>query len=124
MYLGLASAGFITLGVLAAVLNMILGPGGAIITTTLVAILMVITLVMGITWLYASLVITEVPLAVEENINGSESVKRSWELTKASAFRIQGLVIFTGLVRLPIVFSFNYLPSLFLLPVDARTSIY
>jgi hypothetical protein len=63
-------------------------------------------------------------LAVEENINSSESVKRSWELTKPSAFRIQGVVIVAGLVTLPIVFSFNYLPNLFLLPVDARTSIY
>lgn len=49
MYLGLGSAGFITLGMLAAVLNMILGRGGAIITTTLVAIFMVIILVMGLT---------------------------------------------------------------------------
>jgi hypothetical protein len=49
VYLGLASAGFITLGMLAAVLNMILSRGGAIITTTLVAIFMVIILVMGLT---------------------------------------------------------------------------
>jgi hypothetical protein len=66
-------------------------------------------------------------LAVEENINSSESLKRSWELTKPSAFRIQGVVILAGLVTLPIVFSFNsfnYLPNLFLLAVDARTSIY
>jgi hypothetical protein len=63
-------------------------------------------------------------LAVEENINSSESLKRSWELTKPSAFRIQGVVIVAGLVTLPIVFSFNDLPNLFLLAVDARTSIY
>jgi hypothetical protein len=110
VYLGLAIPGFITVGVLGAVLNMILGRGGAIITTTLtlVTILMVIILVMGLTWFYTRWVIAEVPLAVEENINGSESVKRSWELTKASAFRIQGVVIVAGLVTLPIVFLFNY----------------
>jgi hypothetical protein len=124
VYLGLAIAGGITVGVLAGVLNIVLGRGGAIITTALVAILMVIILVMGLTWFYARWVIAEVPLAVEENINGSESVKRSWELTKASAFRIQGVVIVAGLVTLPIVFLFNYLPSLFLLPLDPGSSIY
>ncbi|WP_413174053.1 glycerophosphoryl diester phosphodiesterase membrane domain-containing protein [Anabaena azotica] len=124
VYLGLAIAGGITVGVLAAVLNTVLGRAGAIITTALVAILMVIILVMGLTWFYARWVIAEVPLAVEENINGSESVKRSWELTKASAFRIQGVVIVAGLVTLPIVFLFNYLPSLFLLPLDPGSSIY
>ncbi len=108
MYLGLAIPGFITVGVLGVVLNMILDRGGAIITTTLVTILMVIILVMGLTCFYPRWVIAEVPLAVEENINASESVKRSWELTKALAFRIQGVVIFAGLVTLPIVFLFNY----------------
>jgi hypothetical protein len=108
VYLGLAIPGFITVGVLGAVLNMILDRGGGIITTTLVTILMVIILVMRLTCFYARWVIAEVPLAVEENINGSESVKRSWELTKASAFRIQGVVIVAGLVTLPIVFLFNY----------------
>ncbi|MBE9238556.1 hypothetical protein IQ227_21660 [Anabaena aphanizomenioides LEGE 00250] len=124
VYLGLAIAGGIVIGLFAGVLSVILGTGGAIITTALVAVLMVIIIVAGLTWFYARWVIAEVPLAVEENINGAESVNRSWELTKASAFRIQGVVIVAGIVTLPIVFLFNYLPSLFLLALEPGSLIY
>jgi hypothetical protein len=124
VYLGLAIAGGIVIGLFAGVLSVILGTGGAIITTALVAVLMVIIIVAGLTWFYARWVIAEAPLAVEENINGAESVNRSWELTKASAFRIQGVVIVAGIVTLPIVFLFNYLPSLFLLALEPGSLIY
>ncbi|BAZ83039.1 hypothetical protein PN497_00110 [Sphaerospermopsis kisseleviana CS-549] len=124
VYLGLAIAGGIVIGLFAGVLSVILGTEGAIITTALVAVLMVIIIVAGLTWFYARWVIAEVPLAVEENINGAESVNRSWELTKASAFRIQGVVIVAGIVTLPIVFLFNYLPSLFLLALEPGSLIY
>ncbi|MBK1987729.1 hypothetical protein A0J48_009300 [Sphaerospermopsis aphanizomenoides BCCUSP55] len=124
VYLGLIIAAGIVVGLLAVVLSTILGRSGAIIVTTLVAVLIVIFVVLGLTWFYARWVIAEVPLAVEENINGRESVNRSWELTKASVFRIQGIVIVGGIVTLPIVFLFNYLPSFFLIPLEQGSTIY
>lgn len=124
IYLGLALGGGIVSVLLGVVLGSILGPAGAIITGVITAVLMVIILVVGLTWFYARWVIAEVPLAVEENINGAESVTRSWELSKTSAFRIQGAVIVGGIATLPIVLLFNYLPSLFLLPLESGSTVY
>lgn len=123
-YIGLAIAASLVVGLIVGVLSVALGRTGAAALGALLGVVIVIGLLLGITWLYARWVIAEVPLAVEENINSAESVKRSWELTKASAFRIQGVVIVAGIVTLPIVFLFNYLPSLFLLPLEPGSAIY
>ncbi|AFZ26068.1 hypothetical protein Cylst_3956 [Cylindrospermum stagnale PCC 7417] len=120
VYLGLAIIG----GVLVGFLGVILGSGAILITNILATILMVVIVLLGLTWFYSRWVIAEVPLAVEENINSSDSVTRSWELTKSSAFRIQGVVIVAGIVTLPIVFLFNYVPSLFLLTLEQGSTIY
>lgn len=66
--------------------------------------------------------IAEVPLAVEENINGKQSIKRSWELTKNSVRRIQGVAVVAFLVTLPLVILTGYIPQLFLIPLKAGTS--
>lgn len=123
-YLGMVIIGGIGAGILAVVIGLVLGSNALIATTILVTVLMVIVVLLGLTWFYARWVVAEVPLAVEENISGSESVARSWELTKASAFRIQGVVIVAGIVTLPIVFLFNYAPSLFLLRLEQGSAIY
>ncbi|GFZ94059.1 hypothetical protein [Okeania sp. KiyG1] len=52
-------------------------------------------------WLYSRLFIPEVSLAVETNINTSQGISRSWELTKGSVFRIQLIVFITFLVTIP-----------------------
>ncbi|MDY7006611.1 MAG: hypothetical protein SWX82_22500 [Cyanobacteriota bacterium] len=52
-------------------------------------------------WLYSRLLIPEVSLAVETNINTSQGISRSWELTKGSVFRIQLIVFITFLVTIP-----------------------
>lgn len=124
VYLGLAIVGGIAVFLLGIILGLILGSGAVLVTTILVTILMGFILVLGLTWFYSRWVIAEVPLAVEENINSSNSVARSWELTKSSAFRIQGVVIVAGIVTLPIVFLFNYVPSLFLLTLEQGSTIY
>ncbi|MBN3924277.1 hypothetical protein [Nostoc sp. NMS4] len=124
VYLGLAIAGGILSALLVALLGGILGRGGVIVATTLALILMVIILLLGLTWFYSRWIVAEVPLAVEENINGGESIARSWELTKASVFRIQGIVLVAFIVTLPLVFVLNYIPSLFLLKLEPGTAIY
>jgi hypothetical protein len=123
-YLGIVIVGSIAVGLLVLIFSLILGREAIPIITILLTILMVITVLLGLTWYYARWVIAEVPLAVEENINGRESASRSWELTKASAFRIQGIVVVAGLVTLPIVFLFNYAPSLFLIGLEPGSAIY
>jgi hypothetical protein len=124
IYFGLAIVGGIVGGLLGVVLGTILGSTGVVVATTLAIILMVCILLLGLTWYYSRWVIAEVPLAVEENINGGESVARSWELTKGSVFRIQGVVLVSFIVTLPLVLVLNYLPSIFLIRLESGSAIY
>ncbi|MEH2164602.1 MAG: hypothetical protein V7K38_27005 [Nostoc sp.] len=124
VYLGLAIAGGIFSALLGVLLGGILGTAGVIVATTLAIILMVIILLLGLTWFYSRWIVAEVPLAVEENINGGESVARSWELTKASVLRIQGVVLVAFFVTMPLLFVLNYIPSLFLIKLEPGTVIY
>lgn len=124
VYFGLAIVGGIVGVLLGVVLRIILGTTGVVIATTLAIILMVVILLLGLTWFYSRWIVAEVPLAVEENINGGESVARSWELTKASVFRIQGIVLVAFIVTLPLLFVLNYIPSLFLIGLEPGSAIY
>ena len=124
VYFGLALVGGIVGGLLGVVLGRILGTTGVVVASTLAIILMVCIVLLGLTWCYSRWVVAEVPLAVEENINGGESVARSWELTKGSVFRIQGVVLVAFIVTLPLVFVLNYVPSIFLIRLESGSAIY
>ncbi|MBW4675413.1 MAG: hypothetical protein KME52_15730 [Desmonostoc geniculatum HA4340-LM1] len=126
IYFGLAIVGGIFAGILGVALGTILGggTGTVILTTTLAVIVTVGIVLLGLTWFYSRWIVAEVPLAVEENINGGESVARSWELTKASVFRIQGVVLVAFVVTLPLVFVLNYVPSLFLIRLEPGSAMY
>ncbi|MEH2468197.1 hypothetical protein [Nostoc sp.] len=124
IYFGLAIAAGILAGLLGVVLGRIFGGSTVVIVVTTLAIIFTVIVVLGLTWFYSRWVVAEVPLAVEENINGSESVARSWELTKASVLRIQGIVLVAFLVTLPLMFVLNYIPSLFLIKFEQGTIIY
>ncbi|MEH1889932.1 MAG: hypothetical protein V7K92_10905 [Nostoc sp.] len=124
IYFGLAIAAGILAGLLGVVLGRIFGGSTVVIIVTTLAIIFTVIVVLGLTWFYSRWVVAEVPLAVEENINGSESVARSWELTKASVLRIQGIVLVAFLVTLPLMFVLNYIPSLLLIKLEQGTIIY
>ncbi|OYD95195.1 hypothetical protein CDG76_09385 [Nostoc sp. 'Peltigera membranacea cyanobiont' 210A] len=124
IYIGLAIVGGVLAGLIGVALGGILGSSGVIVATTLAIIITAGIILLGLTWFYSRWIVAEVPLAVEENINGGESVARSWDLTKASVFRIQGIVLVGFIVTLPLVFVLNYIPSLFLIRLEPGTAIY
>ncbi|MBD2384469.1 hypothetical protein [Cylindrospermum sp. FACHB-282] len=126
-YLGLAivSIVVILLGLgLGFILGFILGREPIVIIMFLAVPLAVVIPMLGLTWFYSRWVIADVALAVEENINSSKSINRSWELTQSSAFRVQGVVIVANIVTLPIVFLFNSVPSLFLQRLEQGSTLY
>ncbi len=101
------------------VLGIIFGMAIAIFGTAVgqnfsaVSILIGILLVLGgllfflfsLTWLISRLLMVELPLAIEENVNATDAISRSWQLTKGSIFRLQ-LIIFVGfLISLPITIA-------------------
>jgi hypothetical protein len=124
--LALVSIGLtILVGILAGILGLILrlifgsvdNPVVISVISILIAVLVFGILVVGLTWYYSRWIIAEVPLAVEEQVNGGKSIARSWELTKGSVFRIQGIVLVAFVISSPIVFLFSYLPDIFLFRV-------
>ncbi|MBW4520225.1 MAG: hypothetical protein KME16_11060 [Scytolyngbya sp. HA4215-MV1] len=120
VYLGLALVGFILGGIVGFILGFILGPLAGFLTVLVI----LVVVVLGITWFYSRLVVAEVPLAVEENVNGRESVDRSWSLTETSVFRIQGIVLVAFLVTVPLLAVFNYVPNFLLIPLEQGSAIY
>ncbi|NQE33208.1 glycerophosphoryl diester phosphodiesterase membrane domain-containing protein [Microcoleus asticus] len=51
--------------------------------------------------IFSRLLIVELPLAMENNVNASSAISRSWQLTKGSVGRIQWIVFVGILVSLP-----------------------
>jgi len=124
VYLILAIAGGFLSVLIGLIFGLLLGTNAAFVAPVLAAVIMAFVLLLGLTWFYARWVVAEVPLAVEENINGGESVARSWELTKASVLRIQGVVLVAFLVTIPIVGLLNYLPSIYLVRLEPGSTTY
>lgn len=65
-------------------------------------------------WFYSHFFIPEVILAIEENVNSTGAISRSWNLASGSVWRIQGIVIITTLITLPL-YIIAALPILFAL---------
>lgn len=97
--------GFIILsGVLVAFIGGLSSTGNTVVIAiaTLVAIVAFIALLVGLLWLLARFFVVELPLALEDNINASTTIGRSWELTKEYAWRILGISFIAFLITLPI----------------------
>jgi MFS family permease len=117
VYFLLAIIAFIIGGILGFILGFVNPALGAIFTGLLVFIIVL----GGITWFYSRWLVAEVVLAVEDGRKVVESINRSWQLTKNSAFRIQGAVLVAFLVTLPILLLSAYLPQLLLINVEPNS---
>jgi hypothetical protein len=125
IYIGLAIIGGILVGIIGFILSLGFGNSGiTFIVIFLTTILVIGIILLGILWYYSHWVIAEVPLAVEVNINGGASIDRSWELTKNSKWRIQGIVVVSFVVTLPIIVMFSYLPQIFLASLERGSIAY
>jgi len=90
----------------------------SVIVTPLLAIILILG---GITWFYSRWLVAEVVLAVEDSRKVVKSINRSWELTKNSGFRVQGVVLIAFLVTLPIMLLISYLPQLLFINVEPNS---
>ncbi|MGF1537563.1 MAG: hypothetical protein ACFB4J_13915 [Elainellaceae cyanobacterium] len=113
--------GAIVIAIAGALLIAVFPPAGVVLT-----VLLVIALIITLIRLYSRWFVVEVPLAVESGLTGTQSINRSWALTKKSVGRVQIVVVIAFLVTLPLVFLTGYLPSflpLFLPQESILTSI-
>lgn len=93
----------IVFGILAVVLGAILGQStGSAIVLVLLGAIAVIAFIVGYLWLTCRLLIVELPLAMEDNVDATSAIGRSWKLTEGFVSRI--VLIFTVgfLISLPI----------------------
>lgn len=120
-YLGILLVGF-TLG---GILNNLLGnPIATVIMIGILGLVFFVGFIYGLIWYISRWLVAEVPLAVEERINGKQSIKRSWELTKNSVRRIQGVVLVAFLVTLPLMILTGYLPQIFLISLERGSTLF
>jgi hypothetical protein len=103
IFCGIALGAIIIFSILAGVLGAILGQNpGAIIILVLLGVVAVIAFCVGYIRLLSRLLIVEVPLAIENNLDATSTISRSWQLTKGYVSRLQWIVFVAFLVTLPI----------------------
>lgn len=78
------------------------GNTSTILIATLIAILASITFIIGIFWLLTRFFFVEVPLAIEDNIDATSTISRSWDLTKGYVWRILAIAFLASLITLPL----------------------
>ncbi len=83
----------------------------ALVFGLLAFVVLIAALVMFIRF-YSRLSIVEVPLAIEENIDASGAIGRSWNLTKGSVGRIQWIVVVAFLITLLVAIPSQIILSL------------
>ncbi|AFY46488.1 hypothetical protein Nos7524_0577 [Nostoc sp. PCC 7524] len=96
---------FAILGLLSAALVGGIGQQGnpaTFLVIGLIAFVVGIVALLAVLWLVTRFYLVDLPLAVEDNIDGASAISRSWELTKGYVWRIL-LISFVGfLITIPI----------------------
>lgn len=78
-----------------------IGPSPASIAVlSLIGFVIFLALVAAFIWIYSRYLVTELSLAIEENISATTAIRRSWNLTKGFVLRIQGVVLVATLVSI------------------------
>lgn len=75
----------------------------------IIGIISILALVFGITWLVSRFMLSELPLAIENNMTATKSIGRGWELTKGFVLKLQVVVFLAFLISLPISIVINIL---------------
>ena len=68
----------------------------------LLALVIGIALMFGYIWLYSRLSIVELPLAIENNVDATSTIGRSWLLTKGFVLRLVGIFFVAYIITIPI----------------------
>jgi hypothetical protein len=84
-----------------------------IIIYVLLLIVAVIGFVFGFLWLFSRFSIVELPIAIEEGVNSTKAIERSWNLTQGSALRLQVIFLVAFLLTIPISFIIQIIAYIF-----------
>lgn len=115
--------GMLVGGLLGVALNAVFGPGGAAFSAIVVGLITFLGIIFGLLWVVSRVFISEVSLAMEPRLGASDSLGRSWQLTKNSVMRIQFVVLAAYLVTLPVIIV-SVLPQLAQIRMEPGTAAY
>jgi hypothetical protein len=88
-------------------------PSATIILVVSLLILLLLPLYfVALLWVQARFFVVELPLAIEDNVDGTSTIGRSWELTKGHAWRIVAILFVGYLITIPIQIPFTILSSI------------
>jgi hypothetical protein len=93
----------------------------------LISLLAMIIIFTGILWIGTRFYLVDVPLAIEDDINGSSTINRSWELTKGNIGRILLISLVGFLITIPIQFIIQIITSiiqLILIPLAKDNALF
>ncbi|MBW4632594.1 MAG: DUF975 domain-containing protein [Iphinoe sp. HA4291-MV1] len=96
---------FAIFGFLSAVLFGGITQQGNVGVSVLIALLIVavsIVILIGLLWLLTRFFLVELPLAIEDNVDGTSTISRSWELTQGYVWRVLLISFVAFLITLPI----------------------
>ena len=85
---------------------------GASIVAILLALLVITAFIIGVFWLMAHFFIVDIPLAIEDNVNASLTISRSWELTKGQVLRILAIYFIAFLITLPLQIAAQFINTI------------
>lgn len=95
--------------VLAGVLR---GNTAAIAITILLGIIVAAAFIIGISWLLTRFFIVQLPLAIEDHVDATSTISRSWELTKGHVWRIFSIYLVAYLITLPLIIAVQVVRSI------------
>jgi hypothetical protein len=94
---------------------------GLWIPMTLGFLILLVLFITVLSWLSARLAIVYVPLSIEPEIRGVETIGRSWKLTQRNAWRVFLVLTITFLITLPILVLVQILVTGIQVAVTAAT---
>lgn len=83
-----------------------------LLAVSLLTLILIPVFFVAFLWVQARFFVVEVPLAIEDNIDGISTIGRSWELTKGHAWRIVAILLVGYLITIPIQIPFTILSTI------------
>jgi hypothetical protein len=111
--LGFTLVGGLLIGIPAALLGGLQdGNTANIVIFILIVLVVMIIAFTGILWIGTRFYLVDVPLAIEDNVNGSSTINRSWELTEGNIGRIVLISLVGVLITIPIQFIIQIITTI------------
>lgn len=84
----------------------------AIALSVILGTFAVVAFILGIFWVAIRIFLAEVPLAIEDGIDASAAISRSWNLTKSHVWRIMAISFVAFLITLPLFIAVQIISTI------------